>query len=203
MVTNLNLSYPQALQLLKNCRFHPVCAGKAGARGRRGLLLGEERSPRHRTPDTSHVPCGTPSSRLCCAHRGRTALASPRHRASSTGRPGPCAPRHRSLLLPWLFLLKGSPSCFREDFGCSRPAARQEGRRMAAPGPRAVGTPGTAPGPPPGPDGAHRCGVGARGSGSTNPSWERLRFLPLSPKEDGQASVLPLPQASLNKRTRP
>lgn len=98
MVTNLNLSYPQALQLLKNCRFHPVCAGKAGARGRRGLLLGEERSPRHRTSDTSHVlhPPRDPSSAVPTRHLCPL----------DTSNTGLRAPRRRSLLLPGFFFSK-------------------------------------------------------------------------------------------------
>lgn len=107
MVTNLNLSYPQALQLLKNCRFHPVCAGKAGARGRRGLLLGEERSPRHRTPDTSHVlhPPRDPSSAVPTRHLCPL----------DTSNTGLRAPQTPLAAASWLFLLKGS--CFREDLG--------------------------------------------------------------------------------------
>lgn len=37
MVTNLNLSYPQALGLLKNYCFPPVRAGRVRARGRGGF----------------------------------------------------------------------------------------------------------------------------------------------------------------------
>lgn len=177
MVTNLNLSYPQALQLLKNCRFHPGCAGKAGARGRRGAAPqgGEERSPRHHTPDTSHVlhPPRDPSSAVPTRHSCPL----------DTSNTGLCAPRHRSLLLPGFFFSK--EAAFVRIWGNHSPQLSGKGGGGS--------TRTTCSG-----DTGHCSARTPQGS----PVQPFLGTPPLSPK-GGQALVLALPQASLNKQTRP